>query len=227
MSCVILSDFFAIAVQLLLGVLSFSVLVLKRRLEVPRRPWGIWSRDTSKQIAGAAVGHGLNILLALHLKRYGNECVWYFFNFFVDSSLGVLLNWFLLKTAATLSSKYFHTEILVPGAYNITGRNRNLVWIVQVIEWVTIITIVKAFIFISVLLPLASPLGELGRSIFTALKGHPHLLLITVMIIVPLLMNAFQFWVQDSFLMDHSRYGSPGKSETEPFLSQNAGTLTT
>jgi hypothetical protein len=46
----------------------------------------------------------------------------------------------------------------------------------------------------------ADYLGALGAKIFRRLDPYPRVELVVVMFIVPLIMNAFQFWVQDNFL---------------------------
>ncbi len=56
-----------ILIQLGLGVLSFSVLILKRYREKPRRPWKIWIFDTSKQIASQMIAHFINLTISIAL----------------------------------------------------------------------------------------------------------------------------------------------------------------
>lgn len=44
------------------------------------------------------------------------------------------------------------------------------------------------------------PLNEIGGYIFAGLESYPKFELILVMIVTPLMMNSFQYWVQDNFL---------------------------
>jgi len=43
-------------------------------------------------------------------------------------------------------------------------------------------------------------LVDFAKWIDDLFSGHPHLLLYTVMVLCPLLMNLAQVWIQDSFL---------------------------
>jgi hypothetical protein len=43
-------------------------------------------------------------------------------------------------------------------------------------------------------------LGDLGTALFAGINRYPKFELVLVMFITPLVMNAIQFWVQDSFL---------------------------
>jgi len=56
-----------IIIQVALGVLSFSVLIIKRFREKPRRPWKIWFFDTSKQLISQIIAHFINLTISLAL----------------------------------------------------------------------------------------------------------------------------------------------------------------
>jgi hypothetical protein len=56
-----------IIIQLSLGVLSFSVLIIKRFREYPRRPWKIWLFDTSKQLVSQLMAHFINLTISIAL----------------------------------------------------------------------------------------------------------------------------------------------------------------
>ena len=45
------------------GIMVLLSLLVKRQLEKRKRPWRVWVWDVSKQLAGQAVVHGLNILV--------------------------------------------------------------------------------------------------------------------------------------------------------------------
>lgn len=89
---------FSVLIQLLLGVLAFSILIIKRFIEKPRRPWKIWWFDASKQIVSACVIHLLNLLLSAIFanSESSDECVWYFLSVFMDCTLGVFLSYVLM-----------------------------------------------------------------------------------------------------------------------------------
>ena len=97
-----------ILIQLGLGVLSFSVLIIKRVREKPQRPWKIWVFDTSKQLVSQLLAHFFNLTISIALSYnddFSDECLWYFMTNILDNTLGVLIcviclraiEWSLLK----------------------------------------------------------------------------------------------------------------------------------
>lgn len=83
-----------IIIQLGLGVLSFSVLILKRFRENPKRPWKIWSFDISKQLISQLVAHFINLTISIALTyddKDSDECLWYFLTNILDNTLGVAI----------------------------------------------------------------------------------------------------------------------------------------
>jgi hypothetical protein len=59
---------FGIFIQIMLGVLSFAALLVKRYFEFPKRPLIVWVLDTSKQAFSAVLAHWMNMLLAVLLS---------------------------------------------------------------------------------------------------------------------------------------------------------------
>jgi hypothetical protein len=81
-------------IQAALALLSFSVLLIKRCREHPKRPWKIWVFDTSKQIISQILMHFLNLTISIALSEKdtsSDECLWYFMTNILDNTLGVLL----------------------------------------------------------------------------------------------------------------------------------------
>nr|CAG8557169.1 6337_t:CDS:2 [Entrophospora candida] len=68
-----LVDHFAIVVQVLLGAIACSTLIYKRHRERPQRPLLIWFYDVSKQVLGAGIVHGLNILFSYIAGSHNTE----------------------------------------------------------------------------------------------------------------------------------------------------------
>lgn len=79
--------------QVVLGALSFSVLVYKRMVEHPKRAWKIWSMDTSKQGVSQLLAHGINVAISMQLSSQlsSDACIWYFTTNVLDNTIGVLL----------------------------------------------------------------------------------------------------------------------------------------
>lgn len=61
-----------ILIQIGLGILSFSVLIIKRFTEKQKRPWRIWILDTSKQIISQMMAHFINLTISIALT-YDDE----------------------------------------------------------------------------------------------------------------------------------------------------------
>ena len=80
-------------------MLSFSVLIVKRYLEFPKRLWKIWALDTSKQGFSQLIAHFINVLISLVLSnRLSNDaCLWYFITNVLDNTLGVFIIILILK----------------------------------------------------------------------------------------------------------------------------------
>lgn len=89
-----------ILIQVGLGLLSFSVLIIKRYFEHPKRPWKIWKLDASKQIISQLIAHFINLTISLALtydQKNSDECLWYFVTNIFDNTMGVFICIILLK----------------------------------------------------------------------------------------------------------------------------------
>ncbi|KAG1709449.1 hypothetical protein DVH05_020104 [Phytophthora capsici] len=206
--CKLLSGNFAALLQVLLGVIAISVLVVKRLREVPRRPLMVWAFDASKQMVGATFAHVVNLLIAILLYSYqqrmeesGDEpvdqCALYFVNFTLDTSFGVFLNYVLLSAVVLLALRFDWASLKVPGDYGTPVQIR--AWILQVISWILVISTCK-FIIATLIVAFQKPLGAFAVFLFKPLEKHPEVELALVMIACPCLMNMMQFWIQDNFL---------------------------
>lgn len=82
-----------VIVQIVLGALSFSVLIIKRCYEHPKRPWRIWAMDTSKQGVSQIIAHFLNVTISLLLSSHldNDACIWYFTTNVLDNTVGVFI----------------------------------------------------------------------------------------------------------------------------------------
>ncbi|TMW67660.1 hypothetical protein Poli38472_011280 [Pythium oligandrum] len=227
--CKLLGGTFATLLQILLGLIAMSVLIVKRQREVPRRPLAVWAFDASKQMIGAGFAHVANLLIAIMLyqRDHGgvgmdttgvDQCAYYFVNFTMDTTIGVCLNWVFLELMSTLAARCRWTALSTPGDYG--NPIQISIWAKQVVSWIIVIFLVKLVIAMMIL-GLEKPLGEFAIWLFTPLQPYPRTELAIVMIACPCLMNAFQFWVQDSFLKKDIRAdcelassASPGKPAT-------------
>ena len=116
-----------IIVQISLGILSFSVLILKRHCESPKRPWKIWSFDTSKQVISQLLAHFINLTISVALTYEDSDsdsCLWYFTTNIIDNTLGVFICVFTLRK---LEKQFMKKEktYLVSGYYYSIKNNEN------------------------------------------------------------------------------------------------------
>jgi len=220
--CQLLGDRFGVVMQLLLGAVSLFTLMVKRYQEKPRRSWPVWARDASKQCLGSLLGHGWNIVYAQLLvsTEFVNPCVFYFVSYILaDNLLGIALNYFCLREIIHFTKKYFRSNIMDSGNYGNPARNS--IWFCQVMVWFIIVSVVKAFLFFCFLSPLRHSLYTIGSTILAPLHPFPRVELGFVMILVPFVVNAIQFWVTDSYLMTHQPSAAPASAPDT--LSSGAG----
>ncbi|ETV95750.1 hypothetical protein, variant 1 [Aphanomyces invadans] len=201
--CTLLNGTFNDLIQVMLGLIALSVLIFKRYHEHPRRPMKIWIFDASKQLIGAGVAHAANLAIAIALtglakgRTDADQCAFYFINFTLDTTLGVAVNYVLLKALVLFAIKHGVSALQVPGDYGHPIQVR--VWALQLVTWLAIICSTKILIG-SVIFGLETPLGDVAEWVFSPLASYPKVELVIVMVACPVLMNGLQFWVQDNFL---------------------------
>ena len=215
--CEILGDFGKI-VQILLGVLSLMVLVLKRHLEKPKRHWIVWLLDTSKQVFSALLAHFLNMALAVSLSEGSNsdDWDWYFINLSLEVLVGVGLSYWILYVIESIAIKY-HIKILNTGNYVNLDYEKDYVidldptkqteidqiqygtYLVQLIVWGSIVVSAKMILFlVQVKFPFI--FEYTSKILIGWLDLYPKVKLVWIMVIFPLILNSIQFWVQDNIL---------------------------
>ena len=208
---------FGIMIQGALGILSFTALLLKRFWETPKRPLRIFVLDVSKQAFSALLAHLINLTLAYILseENISDDCVWYMINIVIDVGVGVLLNFLFLRSIEAIAEQ-LGIEILRSGVYlpeDISDVDEfehiepstsadivdYRIWTIQLVVWLIIIVIVKILLF-GVQKVFAPNLELIGRFILSPVAAMPRLKLLIIMVIIPVILNSCQFWVQDNFL---------------------------
>lgn len=189
-------------------------LVLKWWLEVPRRRFKTFLLDTSKQIFGSGWLHCLNMIFAItaHNLVSADECAWYWINLMVDCSLGLVIVYSLLST----SEKLFGYE---SGLYSISKDDQHWEenvdftrWAAQILGYLLILTVKKLSVtlLLLVLLPYSASLAETC----THWVSNPRIRLFWVMVLTPLVMDTFSYWVSDNFLKYHHPPGERAEMAT-------------
>ncbi|XP_041347484.1 store-operated calcium entry regulator STIMATE-like [Gigantopelta aegis] len=180
-------------VQALLAFLAFTSLIVKRYCEPQhsRRPWKIWFFDTSKQALGAAVIHFANVFLADIF--HGDPCTWYFVSFLLDSTVGLFIIYIGLKVTQIAAQRYKWTTLQF-GEYGKPPQCQS--WVGQCGLYIIVMIIEKILMTLLVLFPFWTSV----RKFIMKPIQNGVLELVIVMFLVPLVINAFIFWVVDNFL---------------------------
>ena len=209
---------FGIFIQALLGLLSFSALIVKRFFEHPKRPFIVWVLDTSKQAFSSTLAHLLNMFLAMLLSHHNesDNWEWYFINITVDVILGVFLWYYILMLIETIALRY-HISALNTGNYvrmdledqwmfdfdptkQTELNDVDLrIWLLQIVIWGLIVTTVKFILFFFQMFS-APVLEFIGDILIGWLLAYPKIKLLVIMMLAPFLLNVFQYWIQDNFL---------------------------
>uniref|UniRef100_A0AAV1TAS1 Vacuolar membrane protein n=1 Tax=Peronospora matthiolae TaxID=2874970 RepID=A0AAV1TAS1_9STRA len=208
-SCTLVADSTDDAVQMLLGLIALSSLYAKWRVEWPRRSAKVWFMDALKQGSSAAMIHVMNIVLAISLVVSSDtpsdqdQCAFYFMNVVIDTTLGVYIAYLLLQLSTIVANRQQWRSLQCHGYYGDPPAWK--VWWIQLLQWCTILAVMKVFVG-GVIYAFSTPLGWMGSLLFYPVHNHPKIELLIVMIGCPLVMNMVQFWVQDSFLMNHAQH---------------------
>ena len=199
---------FGFLIQAILGAAAFSILIVKRYVEKPRRPWKIWFYDVAKQIISSLVLHLFNLIISAVLSNDENDadaCVWYFVTVTLDCTLGAFLSYiFMWLVDGIVSSS--ELEILKTGLYYeeyMEGNKKcyKLKWKkygAQLGVWLVITFIVKLILLI--MLKICKLFLVNSGGFFLSPFSNAKVRLVMVMIIFPVILNALYFWVVDNIL---------------------------
>mmetsp|Transcript_20006 Transcript_20006/g.29594 ORF Transcript_20006/g.29594 Transcript_20006/m.29594 type:complete len:224 (+) Transcript_20006:93-764(+) len=206
--CHLLSGSFSIILQVFLGTTALCTLAYKRFLEKPRRPVSIWMYDASKQGIGAGMGHILNMMLSIwyiqiEVISNGDECAMYFINFSTDIFIGTFIIYGLIML------KLWVAKVLeIPSLYN-TGFYGSppsfKIYFVQLLAFLLALILAKV-ILVGLVLLIYGPINSTANFIFMPLKDFPDLELFLVMILIPWVLNAGQFWILDNLVMNKFKH---------------------
>ena len=209
---------FAILVQGALGVLALSSLVFKRWREKPRRPLKVWSFDASKQVVGSVLLHLLNLLMSMFssgqigdqigesmvvaattAEYQPNPCSFYLLNLAIDTTVGIAILIGLLKIL-TIGASYTPLarppESIESGHYGTPPKAGW--WVKQCLIYFIGLIGMKICVFI--LFQLCPWLGRVGDWALRWTEGNEAVQIAFVMFIFPLIMNALQYYIIDTFI---------------------------
>lgn len=214
---------FALLVQAALGGCAVLALVYKRWRERPQRPMKIWFFDVSKQVVGSALVHVANIFMSMlssgkftikaeprsfnSREHYEpNPCSFYLLNLAIDTTIGIPILIVILRVLTALFSMTPFgqpTESIQSGNYGSPPRAGW--WAKQsFIYFIGLLLMKICVLVIFLVLPWISQVGD------WALKwteGNETLQVIFVMLFFPLVMNATQYYIIDSFIKKQESAG--------------------
>jgi len=227
----------AILVQGALGMLALLALVFKRSRERPQRPIKVWFFDVSKQVVGSVLVHIANLLMSMLSsgqftvklevstvaeraatlvarivdadgKYSPNPCSFYLLNLAIDTTIGIPILIILLRI---LTAGFLLTPVGSPPESIASGNYGNPPrawwWVKQsMIYFMGLMGMKICVLIIFLVLPWISRVGDwaLGWT-----EGNAALQVTFVMLIFPVIMNATQYYIIDSFIQnqkpDHGR----------------------
>ncbi|KAI0009775.1 vacuolar membrane protein-domain-containing protein [Xylariaceae sp. FL0662B] len=236
---------FALFVQLALGALALLSLVYKRWRERPQRPVKIWFFDVSKQVFGSVLVHVVNVFMSMLtsgrfsikldpasaqvaerlLRREDDEytpnpCSFYLLNLGIDTTVGIPILILLLRATTGLVS---YTpwgkppESIQSGNY---GNPPNAWWWLKqsVIYFCGLFGMKICVLVIFLILPWISRVGDWA---LRWTEGNERVQIVFVMMLFPLIMNALQYYIIDSFIKkketDHERLPQDDHNDRDPF----------
>lgn len=219
--CIVLPGLQGLLVQFLLFCCCVGTLVVKKVREGPRRSWFQFGLDSSKQFLGAGWIHVMNLLCATIMGTHmseGDECEWYWLNIMLDTTLGVWVEYMLLRILTEALDMLLGEggQDFRSGNYWRNGEFQVIMYVKQLIVWLSIVSFMKLAMVVLMIL-LAKPLTMAARTVLNPFLEKPMLKLLVVMIATPMVMNAFQFWVTDNFIKKSDSSEDPG-SISAPML---------
>ncbi|KAL7805138.1 vacuolar membrane domain-containing protein [Trichoderma aethiopicum] len=239
---------FALVVQAALGGLAMLSLVYKRWREHPRRPVKVWFFDVSKQVFGSVLVHISNIFMSMltsgrfsikvepsvveRLVARGddytpNPCSFYLLNLAIDTTVGIPILIVLLRIFSALASFTPFgkpAESIKSGYY---GNPPNVWWWLKqsVIYFAGLFGMKLCVLVIFIMMPWISQVGDWA---LRWTEGNEKLQVAFVMMIFPLIMNALQYYIIDSFIkgkeMDHELLPSEDNDDDDDDDYERRGT---
>jgi len=191
--------------QALLFCTTCAVLFVKKIREKSGRTWRVFLLDSSKQIVASGWMHVANMLCALAFATSlpgVDGCTVYAANIILDASVGLLVEWALLRGLHVCLVCLRFTaaaQMLDSGSYYDEQVRFRLTWyLAQLLVWLCIMTTMKASI---VVLMWCCPWVEFSiDAILGGLDHSPKAKLAIVMVAIPVVMNTIAMVVTDMFI---------------------------
>lgn len=211
-------------VQFIMGVMALSSLVWKRYHEHPhRRPWIIWFYDVSKQVLGALMIHVLNLFASILRATVhsfimiiisddndndnndndscSSPCDYYFLNILFDTTIGIPILYFFICCITEILKRGKITGI-ESGEYGNPPNFQN--YFKQFSIYILSLILTKFSIYIiMVIFPIVADIADW---LLSGLDKYPDLQISFVLLIFPMIMNVFQYYVIDNLIQSKEYY---------------------
>ncbi|KAH8704736.1 vacuolar membrane protein-domain-containing protein [Talaromyces proteolyticus] len=190
-----------------LGGLALLSLVYKRWKERPQRPLKIWAFDVSKQVFGSVMLHLANLVLSMFSAGHfeirqayqPNPCSFYLLNLGIDTTLGIPILYLVLLIINQLA---LYTPLARPPESIESGNYGNpprvMWWFKQAVLYFLALLWMKFAVFI--LIQVFPVIVKIGDWALRWTEGNTALQIIFVMLLFPLIMNAIQYYIVDTFI---------------------------
>lgn len=122
-----------------------------------------------------------------------DQCVWYLVFLTLECTLGVAILCSFLYVLNYYAERYFYLKHFVSGEYGDPPRVK--LWLKQLLAYQALLLLMKVALALLVL-SLHDFLRASGRALLRPLEPYPRLQLLMVMVVVPLLLTVFSFWIQ-------------------------------
>jgi hypothetical protein len=236
---------FALLVQAALGLLALLSLVYKRWRERPQRPIKIWAFDASKQVFGTALLHLANLFMSMlsagqieaAIARAAansvgtaddqarpNPCSFYLLNLAIDTTIGIPILIVLLRlihAGASLTPIANPPESIKSGNYG--QPPKATWWLKQSILYFLGLLGMKACVFL--IFTLCPWIVLVGNWALRWTEGNEAIQIAFVMLIFPLIMNALQYYIIDSFIKNNKPAPEDSHRDREQSEGEEDGLL--
>jgi STIMATE family len=236
---------FALLVQAALGLLALLSLVYKRWRERPQRPVKIWAFDASKQVFGTALLHLANLFMSMlsagqieaaiaraaansigaaEDRPRPNPCSFYLLNLAIDTTIGIPILIVLLRlihAGASLTPIANPPESIKSGNYG--QPPKATWWLKQSILYFLGLLGMKACVFL--IFTLCPWIIMVGNWALRWTEGNEAIQIAFVMLIFPLIMNALQYYIIDSFIKNNKPALEDDNSDRERSEGEEDGLL--
>ncbi|KAK4240960.1 vacuolar membrane protein-domain-containing protein [Achaetomium macrosporum] len=225
---------FAILVQLALGALALLSLVYKRWRERPQRPIKIWWFDVSKQVFGSVLVHVANVFMSMLTSGkfslrvdpmpggpggeggsgdegvyVPNPCSFYLLNLAIDTTVGIPI---LIVIVRVLTRLVASTPLGKPAESIQSGNYGNPPnawwWLKQ--SFIYFCGLMGMKFCVLILFMMLPWLPHIGDWALRWTEGNEKLQIVFVMMLFPLIMNALQYYIIDSYIKKQEALSADG-----------------